>query len=81
MIRLIIFGFLIYLVYRLFNGMISGPQAGKRPADHGTSTAGRMVKCESCGLYIPENEALTRHHRGQTVYYCSKACKNKKASN
>jgi len=76
MIRLIIFGFLIYFVYRLFSGMISGPRAGKRPADQ--ATAGRMVKCENCGLYIPENEALTRHHHGRTAYYCSKVCKNKK---
>ena len=77
MIRLLIFGFLIYLVYRLFIGMISGPRVDKRPADQ--ATAGRMVKCENCGLYVPENEAISRHHHGRTEYYCSKACKNKKS--
>jgi len=79
MIRLVIFGFLIYFVYRLFSGMFSGPQAGRRP-EHNPPPAdsGKMVKCETCGLYVPENEAVARHEQGKTEYFCSKACKNKK---
>lgn len=79
MIRLLIFGFLIYLVYRLFSGMFSGPQIGRRSADNSPSAdSGKMVKCETCGLYIPENEAVTRHVQGRTEYFCSQDCKNKK---
>jgi hypothetical protein len=79
MIRLIIFGFLIYLVYRLFSGMFSGPQIGRRPADKPSqNNSGKMVKCETCGLYVPESEAVTRHTQGRTEYFCSKACENKK---
>ena len=79
MIRLAIFGFLIYLVYRLFSGMLSGPHTGQRPADKvSQGNSGKMVKCETCGLYVPEKEAVTRQVQGRTEYFCSKACKNKK---
>ncbi len=79
MIRLIIFGFLIYLVYRLFSGMFSGPQVGRRPENNSPqANSGKMVKCETCGLYVPESQALTHHTREKTEYFCSKACKNKK---
>ena len=79
MIRLAIFGFLIYFAYRLFSGMFSGPQTGRRPAGQEPQTkSGKMVKCETCGLYVPENEAVSRQVHGRTEYFCSKACKNKK---
>jgi len=79
MIRLVIFGFLIYLVYRLFSGMFSGPRVRQRSTGKAPqANSGKMVKCETCGLYVPESEAVTRHVHGRTEYFCSKACKNKK---
>ncbi|MBW1645470.1 MAG: Prokaryotic metallothionein [Deltaproteobacteria bacterium] len=75
MIRLLILGVLGYLIYQLFAG---GKSAGggkkstarRPPADSG----GRMVKCASCGLYVPENEAVLKRQGGGQVFYCSEKC-------
>tara|TARA_R110002110_G_scaffold271566_1_gene486944 strand:+ start:42359 stop:42688 length:330 start_codon:yes stop_codon:yes gene_type:complete len=33
--------------------------------------AAELVSCKSCGIYIPEEEAI----KGHNCYYCSDACK------
>jgi len=48
---------------------IRGLLRSSRPANRGGQQAARMVQCARCGVYIPENEALTRDDR----FYCSAA--------
>jgi uncharacterized protein len=43
-------------------------RSSRTPSRRGQQAA-RMVQCERCGIYIPENEALSRGDR----YYCSAA--------
>jgi hypothetical protein len=40
-----------------------------RPASSGkTAPSGKMVQCATCGMYVPQGEALTDSGR----YYCSR---------
>jgi uncharacterized protein len=51
------------LAYRRLKKSSSRPQVRKQ------TTAGRMVQCAVCGLYLPEQEAIS--HQGK--YYCSQS--------
>jgi uncharacterized protein len=51
------------LAFRRLKRSSSKPQARKK------TTIGRMVQCATCGLYLPEQEAIS--HQGK--YYCSQS--------
>ena len=51
------------LAFRRLKKVSSRPQARKK------TTTGRMVQCATCGLYLPEQEAIS--HQGK--YYCSQS--------
>jgi uncharacterized protein len=42
--------------------------AGRKTGTGKTAESGRMVQCATCGMYVPEAEALTDAGR----YYCSR---------
>ncbi len=44
-------------------------RSSSRPQVKNKTTTGRMVQCAVCGLYLPEQEALS--HQGR--YYCSQS--------
>jgi uncharacterized protein len=48
---------------------VRGLLRSSRPPGRRGQQAARMVQCARCGVYIPENEALTRGDR----FYCSAA--------
>jgi uncharacterized protein len=54
---------IVILAFRRLKRLSSRPQAGKK------TTTGRMVQCATCGLYLPEQEAIS--HQGK--YYCSQS--------
>jgi len=51
------------LVFRRLKRSSSQPQVRNK------ASTGRMVQCATCGLYLPEQEALS--HQGK--YYCSQS--------
>jgi uncharacterized protein len=51
------------LAFRRLMRVSSRPQARKK------TTTGRMVQCATCGLYLPEHEAISY----QGKYYCSQS--------
>jgi uncharacterized protein len=68
MLRFIILVLVIALIVKLARDWLTARPAEKRripPHD-----AGRMVRCEQCGLYVPENEAV-KDDDGLT--FCSEA--------
>ena len=76
MIRLLIWGLLIYIGYRIILTLISSdkPQtksAGNR--DHGVETHRDPV----CGVYVSEETAVIGRHNGQRHYFCSMNCLEK----
>ena len=42
--------------------------ASRKTGSGKTAESGRMVQCATCGMYVPQSEALT--HSGR--YYCSR---------
>ena len=43
-------------------------------------TRGELKACQGCGTYVVASQALTSSLKGETVYYCSQACKAKNAA-
>ncbi|HDS16984.1 MAG TPA: hypothetical protein ENN66_10365 [Proteobacteria bacterium] len=79
MLRLFLWLGLGYLVFRLFRDLLLGgrlkaqnrPRAGSR-----SGGSEKMVKCASCGLYVPEHEALSGGGpAGGKRHYCSPECR------
>jgi len=64
LIRLIAIAFIIWLVIYIARQLLQkhGQSPGKKPA----MKIGTMVRCEHCGLHIPENEAINENGH----YYC-----------
>jgi len=60
----------VMLVVRRLKRLSSRPQAGKK------TTTGHMVQCAMCGLYLPEQEAISHHGK----YYCSQSHRDKDQS-
>lgn len=65
LIRVLIIGLLAWLVYRMIRKALSKPRTrGPRQAERLSTN---MVRCEVCGVHVPQSEALER----DGVFYCS----------
>lgn len=83
LIRLVIFGFLIYLIYRLAKWMIMSPgikgpnMAGYQvPAVQGED----LVEDPYCHIYVPMSQAHKATVEGRDLYFCSEKCLEKYVS-
>ncbi len=65
LIRLIVIGLIIWLLYRMFVRVLKKPSSQRDEPPKGI--ARDMVKCAHCGLHIPADEALLHDDR----HYCS----------
>jgi uncharacterized protein len=65
LIRLVVIGLIIWLLYRMFQRMLNKPETTQNEPQEKPS--GRMVKCAHCGIHIPQDEALEQDEH----YYCS----------
>jgi len=69
--KLIIFGAILYGLYRLFGGEIKLPWDKNRDGSKTTSIDGdTLVECATCGVYVTKKEAF--EYKGK--FYCSKEC-------
>ena len=64
LIRLILLGLVIFFAYQLFKRWLNPPRPRQTAAKQD-----RMLRCEHCGLYVPEPEAV----REGSHSYCSEA--------
>jgi YHS domain-containing protein len=77
LIRLVIFGFLIYLVYRLAKWIILSPSIkGRDVSGHQVSAAQGedLVEDPYCHIFVPMSQAYKASINGQDVYFCSQKC-------
>ncbi len=66
-LKLIIFGAILYGLYRLFGGEIKLP---KKDEQKETLDGDTLVECATCGVYVTKKEAI--EYKGK--FYCSKEC-------
>lgn len=67
MVRFLIAGFVIYVLYRLWK---KAGSARKAALTQGQGQMSEMVACERCGTFILTGEAI--YNSGHT--YCSESC-------
>ena len=80
MIRLLIFGALIYLLYRALKSWIFKDLKIEDPGSTGDDRKqidDIMVKDPFCNTYFPKRDALRVKHKGETLFFCSQECKQK----
>ncbi len=79
LIRLLMYGGLLWLLYRLVKGLLgrsggpaaSGTQRQARPA--GSLDGGELVQDPSCGVYIPKASAFAGP---DGRFFCSEKCRD-----
>jgi len=75
-IRLLIWGLLIYIGYRIIISLTSSDKPKTKPGgnrDLGVETHRDPV----CGVYVSEETAVIGRHDGQRHYFCSMNCLEK----
>ncbi len=76
MFRFLLWIGLGYLFFRIFKGR---PAVDNRETPHAPASGcgEKMVKCDVCGLYVPEHEALSGGWRDSGRHYCSPECQQR----
>lgn len=77
MIRLLLLALLFFLGYTLYD-VVFRPLSGSRkdlPREK-TSRGEDMVRDPQCGLFIPKGDAVEKVIRGESLYFCSKKCRD-----
>jgi len=80
LIRLVIFGFLIYLAYRFAKWIITSPGIkGRDMPEHQVPAAPGedLVEDPYCHIYVPMSQAHKTTIDGQDLYFCSERCLEK----
>ena len=72
MVRLIFFGILAYLLYRIVKGIFSPKAKVHRGSPQGI--VDEMVQDPFCKTYIPRRDAVRRVIQGQEYWFCSDDC-------
>lgn len=94
MLRALVYILVSIFVISILRGMIGiitrgaadllKPPSGSPPspstAQQQAGFTGELMKCGTCGTFSPPRSTLTASKRGQTVYFCSDACKQKYAA-
>ncbi len=75
-LRLLIIGFLLYILYRLLVGPRRKKVSRKKQGSAGASGSVQDVLVEDpvCHTYIPKGQAVQLHHNKQMYYFCSNKC-------
>lgn len=79
MFRLILWGLIVYLAYRVLKSQFRiGGQAGTgRDTGPPDQVDDLMVQDPACGVYFPKKDAYHLRFKGKDLYFCSPACRDK----
>jgi uncharacterized protein len=70
----------LFLIVRSVLRMLTAQSAARpRPGPPPGPTerqGGTLVRDPQCGTYVPESRAVTLESGGQTLYFCSAACRD-----
>jgi uncharacterized protein len=67
LIRILALALIIWLIYRMIKQWLTNKRDRQVESRKETPAVGKMVKCEQCGLHIPEQEAV----QSQGRHFCS----------
>ena len=81
LISVLLLTFLRYVIgaiMRGFSDMLQpkGPGRGA-PSTNRAETAGELKKDPVCGTYVAVGASVSKTVRGEIIYFCSEACRNK----
>ncbi len=81
MIRILLIGILLYLLYRLLKNVFTLPGGREsrrfRKAPSTERIKDEMVKDPVCQVYVPMREAVSKVIQGERHYFCSEECRNR----
>lgn len=78
LIPLVVFLVLRSVLRAIFSGSHSSDVAEKRDADINPSSASSVLKKDPvCGTYVAASTGITHQTHGETLYFCSKECRDK----
>ena len=72
LIRLIIFGLVIWMLWRLIKNFLARQNSNNRTSDK-KLVKGNMVACHYCTVHVPENAAVEHNQ----LWFCSEGHKEK----
>jgi YHS domain-containing protein len=77
--RLLLLGILIYLGYRALKALVFSPKPSVRSEREPPSARidDVMVKDPYCESYFPARKGIQKVIKGETLYFCSKDCRDK----
>ena len=76
MIRLLIWGLLLYIGYRIILSLTSTKKTTTKPG--GNREPDSVTHRDPvCGVYVSEEQAVIGNHDGQRHYFCSMNCLEK----
>lgn len=65
-IRLLVIGLGLFLLKVLWDMFFKKPETKQTPAERTD-----MVKCEQCGIHIPQDQAINyQQEDGQAIFFC-----------
>ena len=73
-IRLIIIGILLYIGYLLIKGSSKKKKLEDDKSDEPSSLSDVLEECPVCKKLVPQQQALSLEHEGETIYFCSDEC-------
>lgn len=78
LLRYILMGVVIWVLYRVLRSWMAGPvrQNQDNLRGGGGQVLDVMVQDPQCGTYVPRQEALRVVVNGQERYFCSEACRD-----
>lgn len=79
MIRLLFYGILIYLAYRLLKPWIASLSSSDPayPENHPSSKEADLIRDPQCGTYFLKQRGVEARIGGKTITFCSGACREK----
>jgi hypothetical protein len=75
----LLFFFFARAFWRLVEGVVRGAvgEAPRERARRASPPPVKMAQCPACGTYVVPGKATSDVRDGQTVYFCSDACRRK----
>ena len=74
--RFILLAIVVYTIFKWI-WKEDKPEQKKPPAQQGERMVEEMKQDPVCGTYVPASLAVTTSHKGETIYFCSSACREK----